>query len=110
MLWVKARWLTWFLEQVYLTLFRDEHKIRFMLEEFLVTLLRDTSTAYSTRSSISPTPRKTPEMIRLRIVSLAKSTGISLNSPLFTPSSTISSRYWLILVYFVFAAVNWDAS
>ena len=93
MLLVIAPWLIEFLEQFYLTLFRDADKVSFMLGEFLMTLLRDTSTTYSIRSFISPTPRKTPEMIRLRIVSLAKSTGISLNSPLFTPSSTISSRY-----------------
>ena len=93
MLLVIAPWLIEFLEQFHLTLFRDADKVSFMLEEFLMTLLRDTSTTYSIRSFISPTPRKTPEMIRLRMVSLAKSTGISLNSPLFTPSSTISSRY-----------------
>ena len=93
MLLVIALWLIEFLEQFYLTLFRDADKVRFMLEEFLMTLLRDTSTTYSIRSFISPTPRKTPEMISLRIVSLARSTGMSLNSPFFTPSLTISSRY-----------------
>ena len=40
MLWVKAHWLIEFLEQFYLTLFRDADKVRFMLEEFLMTLLR----------------------------------------------------------------------